>query len=364
MSVMRSGSLSGRRVGWGYAVAVIGPAGLVAVLVPLRESLNLAGDVALHLVVVVSAALVGGLGPALVASVLAGAALNFFFTPPFHTMAVNDASNVVALAAFVVVALMVSALVDVAERRAQAAADAARIEAADRLRAALLTAVGHDLRSPLAAAKAAVSGIRAGDIALDERDRGELLEAADGALDQLAGLVENLLDMSRLQAGAQPVHPRPTVIEDVLAQALDSLGVEPRGVLLEVEDGLPHVLVDPGLLDRAVANLVANAQRFAPPGRPPLLRVTACADPVHGGAGDAGGSVRLEVIDHGPGIPTAARDRVFQPFQRLGDSGTGLGLGLALSRGVVEAMGGSITPTDTPGGGLTMVVLLPVASPT
>lgn len=360
MGDMRSGSLSGRRVVGGYAVAVAGPAALVALLVPLRESLDLAADVALHLVVVVSAALVGGLGPALVASVVAAAALNFFFTPPFHTLAVNDASNVVALVAFVVVALMVSALVDVAERRAQAAADAARIEAADRLRAALLTAVGHDLRSPLAAAKAAVSGIRAEDVSLGDQDRGELLEAADGALDQLAGLVENLLDMSRLQAGAQPVHPRPTAVEDVLSRALDSLGVAPRGVLLEVEDDLPDVLVDPGLLERVVANLVANAQRFAPPGRPPLLRVTSRVDTVDTGTG---GAVRLEVVDHGPGIPTAARNRVFQPFQRLGDSGTGLGLGLALSRGLVEAMGGTVTPTDTPGGGLTMVVVLPIARP-
>ncbi|WP_183095227.1 sensor histidine kinase [Nocardioides stalactiti] len=346
---MRSGSLSGRRVGAGYLLAGVGPSALVAVLVPLRDTINLAGDVALFLVLVVAAALVGGLGPALVSSAVAVAALNFFFTPPFHTLAVNDPSNVVALAAFVVVGVMVSWLVDVAERRAQAAAAGAQIEAADRLRAALLTAVGHDLRSPLAAAKAAVSGMRTDDVALDERDRDELLEAADGALDRLAGLVDNLLDMSRLQAGAQPVHLRPIAVEDVVARALDYLGVEPRTVLLEVEEDLPDVLVDPGLLERAVANLVANAQRFAPPGEPPVLRVD-----------EHDGAVRLQVVDRGPGIPAPARDQVFQPFQRLGDSGTGLGLGLALSRGLVEAMGGTVTPVDTPGGGLTMVVVLPV----
>jgi two-component system, OmpR family, sensor histidine kinase KdpD len=348
---MRTGTLSTRRRAWGYCLAVAAPMLLLPALVPLRGTVNLAGDVAIYLVLVVAAALVGGLGPALVASVVSAGVLNLFFTRPYHRLTINDPDNVVALCAFVLVAVMVSWLVDVAERRAAVAAAAAEIEAADRLRAAILTAVGHDLRSPLAAAKAVVSGLRAEDVTLDERDRRELLEAADGALDRLAGLVDNLLDMSRLQAGALPIHLRPIAIEDVLTRALDYLGVEPRAVLLEVEEGLPDVLVDAGLLERAVANIVANAQRFAPAGQPPVVRVDA-----------DGGTVRLHVIDHGRGIPETARDQVFQPFQRLGDTGTGLGLGLALARGLVGAMGGTVTPTDTPGGGLTMVVTLPVGN--
>jgi len=351
MTDMRSGSLSARRQAWGYGLGVLGPAALLPVLVPLRDTINLAGDVAVYLVLVVAAALIGGIGPALVASALSAGLLNFFFTHPFHTLTVSDTSNVVALCAFVLVAVMVSWVVDVAERRAEAAAAAAEIEAADRLRAAILTAVGHDLRSPLAAAKAVVSGLRAEDVTLDENDRRELLEAADGELDRLAGLVDNLLDMSRLQAGALPIHPRPTSVEDVLARALDYLGVESRSVLLDVDEDLPDIVVDAGLLERAVANIVANAQRFAPPGEPPVVRVEA-----------VDGVVRLQVIDRGPGIPAEARDRVFQPFQRLGDTGTGLGLGLALARGLVEAMGGGVTPTETPGGGLTMVVTFPAGS--
>lgn len=351
MTDMRSGSLSAQRRAWGYGFAVGAPVVLLPVLIPLRDTINLAGDVAIYLVLVVAAALVGGIGPALVAAAASAAVLNFFFTPPYHSLTISDANNVVALCAFVLVAVMVSWVVDVAERRALAAAAAAEIEAADRLRAAILTAVGHDLRSPLAAAKAVVSGLRAEDVTLAENDRRELLEAADGALDRLAGLVDNLLDMSRLQAGALPIHPRPTAVEDVLARALDYLGVEPRSVLLDVEEGLPEVVVDAGLLERALANIVANAQRFSPAGEPPVIRVDA-----------ADGVVRLQVIDHGPGIPAADRDQVFQPFQRLGDSGTGLGLGLALARGLVEAMGGRVVPTETPGGGLTMVVSLPVGS--
>lgn len=351
MTAMRSGSINRRRRAWGYALAVGAPLALVPVLVPARDHLNLASDVALYLVLVVVVAVVGGLGPALCAAVLSAGLLNFFFTRPLHTFAINDPNDVVALAAFVAVATTVSWLVDVAERRADAAAAAAEIRAADELRTALLASVGHDLRSPLAAAKAVVSGLRSRDVVLAEQDREELLASADDALDRLAGLVDNLLDMSRLQAGALPVHARPTSIEDVLSRALDSLGVEPRSVVLEVEEGLPDVTVDPGLLERAVANIVANAQRFAPAGDPPVVAVDRSGD-----------TVRVRVVDHGPGIPPDERDRVFQPFQRLGDTGTGVGLGLALARGLVEAMGGTVTPTTSEGGGLTIVVALPVGA--
>jgi two-component system sensor histidine kinase KdpD len=347
---MAGPTLSLRRRAWGYGAAVLAPLLTVPVLVPLRDGLNLASDVSIYLVLVVTAALVGGLGPALVAAGLGAVLLNFFFTRPYHTFGIEDPNNVVALVAFVLVAALVSWVVDVAERRSARAAAAAELEAADRLRTALLAAVGHDLRTPLATAKAVVSGLRAGDVELDVSDRKELLETADGALDRLAGLVDNLLDMSRLQAGAMPVHVRPVPVEDVVSQALDDLGVEARSVLLEVDEGLPAVLVDPGLLERVVVNLVANAQRFSPTGRPPVLSATRSGD-----------RVLLSVVDHGPGIPAYAHHTVFQPFQRLGDTdaGTGIGLGLALARGLAEAMDGTLTPLETPGGGLTMQLSLP-----
>jgi two-component system sensor histidine kinase KdpD len=347
---MAGAALSARRRAWGYAAAVLAPFVTVPVLVPLHGTLNLASDVAVYLVLVVLAALVGGLGPALVAAGLGAVLLNFFFTRPYHTFVIDDPNNVVALVAFALVAGLVSWVVDVAERRSARAAAAAELEAADRLRTALLAAVGHDLRTPLATAKAVVSGLRAGDVELDADDRKELLETADGALDRLAGLVDNLLDMSRLQAGAMPVHVRPLSVEDVISQALDDLGVDSRSVLLDVDEGLPAVLADPGLLERVVVNLVANAQRFSPDDRPPLVS-----------ARSEGDRVLLSVVDRGPGIPAYAHDRVFRPFQRLGDtdSGTGIGLGLALARGLSEAMDGTLTPMETPGGGLTMRLSLP-----
>lgn len=341
-----------RRVA-GLVVAVVAPLLLVPALVPLRDRVNLASDVALFLVVVVACALVGGPGPAVVAAVLGATLLNFWFTPPFHTFAIDDANNVVALAAFVVVAVMVGWVVDLAARRAEAAAAAAGIEAADRVRAALLTAVGHDLRTPLAAAKASVSGLRSSDVAVSAQDHDDLLATADDALDRLAGLVGNLLDMSRLQAGAMPVRLRPVALGDVLASALDDLGVAPRGVVLDVPDDLPDVVTDPGLLERVLVNLVANAQRFSPPHRPPVVRA--------GVVGDDPIRVEVQVIDHGPGIAAEDAERVFQPFQRLGDTdnATGIGLGLAVARGLTDAVRGDLVPGRTAGGGLTMTLSLP-----
>ncbi|WP_408897365.1 DUF4118 domain-containing protein [Nocardioides sp. R1-1] len=349
-----SRSLSRRRRVGGFVVAVAAPALLVPVLVPLRDQLNLASDVALFLVAVVGSALVGGVLPALVAAVLGATLLNFWFTRPFHTFAIDDANNAVALVAFVVVAMMVGWVVDLAARRAEAAAAAAEIEAADRMRAALLAAVGHDLRTPLAAAKASVSGLLSDDVALSRGDHVALLATTDDALDRLAALVDNLLDMSRLQAGAIPVRLRPVALGDVVARALDDLGVAPRGVLIDVPDDLPAVLTDPGLLERVLVNLLSNAQRFSPPDRPPVVRVTT-------GDGPATARVVIEVVDHGPGIDGADRERVFQPFQRLGDTDntTGIGLGLAVARGLADAVGGELVPTATPGGGLTMRLSLP-----
>jgi two-component system sensor histidine kinase KdpD len=343
-------SVGRARVRAGIALGVVVPPVLVPPLAAARGTLNLASDVSVYLVLVVGITLLGGLGPALLTAAMAGTLLTYYFVPPIHTFSVNDPDNVVALLSFGAVALMVSWIVDVAARRAAEAADAARIEAADRMRTALLAAVGHDLRTPLATAKAVVSGLRTPPGALTDDDRAELLETGDHALDRLTALVDDLLDLSRLQAGVLPLHLRPTDLSEVVVSALDDLGVEPRGVVLDLADDLPAVQADAGLLERVVVNLVANAQRHA--AQPPLVT-----------GAQMGRRVELCVVDHGPGIPLADRERVFAPFQRLGDTdtSTGVGLGLALARGLTEAMGGTLTPHETPGGGLTMRVSLPVA---
>jgi two-component system, OmpR family, sensor histidine kinase KdpD len=239
--------------------------------------------------------------------------------------------------------------------RLTAAAQAAKpIAEADRVRTALLAAVSHDLRTPLASAKAAVTSLRSSDIEWDAEDHDELLATADESLDRLAHLVDNLLDMSRLQAGALAVFPRPADLSEIVARSLDDLGPAARTVTVDLPEDLPEVAVDPGILERVIANLIANGLRYSPPDVPPAITGSALRD-----------RVELRVIDRGPGIPEANRDQMFVPFQRLGDTDntTGVGLGLALSRGLTEAMGGTLEPEETPGGGLTMALSLPAVPP-
>ncbi|MGW1211581.1 ATP-binding protein [Streptomyces sp. NPDC002499] len=236
-------------------------------------------------------------------------------------------------------------------RLAEAAAEIEPVRAADRMRTALLRAVSHDLRTPLAAGWAAVTSLRSRDVEFSPQDRDELLAAADESMAKLNRLVENLLDLSRLEAGALTLNLRATALEEVLPMALSDV---PEVVVADVE-AIPAVLADPPLLERVIANLAGNAARHTPPGTPVLVTASALA-----------GRVELRVVDRGPGLPAAGRDRLFEPFQRLGDTDntTGLGLGLALARGLTEAMNGTLTPEDTPGGGLTMVVSLPFAERT
>ena len=240
------------------------------------------------------------------------------------------------------------------QRRLTAAAAAAvPLAESDRARTALLNAVSHDLRTPIAVAKAAVSSLRSKDVTWSASDRAELLVNADAALDRLTDLVTNLLDLSRLQAGALAVAVRPVGLDDVVSHALGHTQRDDQ-VDLDVPALLPEVLVDPGLLERVVANLVENAIRYNPPGE--RVRVSASA---HGDV------VELRVSDAGPGIPPDDRARVFAPFQRRGDhvpeNGAGVGLGLAIAHGFTEAMRGVLELEDTPGGGLTAVVVLPQA---
>jgi two-component system, OmpR family, sensor histidine kinase KdpD len=472
----RGGGITLRRRIAGYLLAAALAPLLTLVLASLRGSLNLTSDVLAFFVAVIVVALVGGFVPAVLEAVAGSLLLNYFFIPPVHRFTIAETNNVLALVAFVLVALLVSSVVDTAARRTKQAArataesellvttagsvlrgqravnavldrvreafgmesvtllestseagasrgpsagwtvvassgepalaspteadvdvpvsesltlalrgrtlpaadrrvlgafaayaavaleqqrltaeaEAARpIAAADRMRTALLRAVGHDLRTPLAAARAAVSSLRSADVKWNAEDREELLATADESLETLTHLVNNLLDMSRLEAGALSLFPRPVGLDEIVARSLDDLGPPGRTVRVDIPPSVPEVLADPGILERVIVNLTSNALRYSPAGDPPLLSASALGD-----------RVELRVIDRGPGIPEADRMRIFVPFQRLGDhdNTTGVGLGLALSRGFAEAMGGSLDPEDTPGGGLTMILSLPAAA--
>ncbi|GAA3682307.1 sensor histidine kinase KdpD [Nonomuraea antimicrobica] len=462
--VRSQAALTQRRRLAGWALALLGLPLLTAALQPLN--LTLPSEILLFLLFVVAVALTGGMWPALTAAVLGFGLLNWFFTPPLRTLTIAEPENVLALAIFVLVAAMVSAVVDLAARRSReaarsradaevlstlaghvlrgaaalpsllarmretfgltavtllekdddepgrwrvvstsggipatspgtadtdvviddrlvlaargrllAASDRRVLQAfaaeaavalrqqrlreaaeraeplaeADRMRTALLAAVGHDLRTPLASAKAAVESLSSTDVTWSDADRAELLATADESLIKLNRLVSNLLDMSRLQAGALGVKLEPVAIEDVLPHAVDDLGPLGERLASDIPSELPELTADPALLERVLVNLMANALRHSPDGEPVLVSASSHGD-----------SVEIRVIDRGPGIPTEAHERVFLPFQRLGDrdNHTGVGLGLALSRGLTEAMGGTLVPEDTPGGGLTMTISL------
>jgi len=242
------------------------------------------------------------------------------------------------------------------------ASKAEAISQADELRRSLLSAVSHDLRTPLAGAKAAVSSLRSDDVGFSAEDTAELLATVEESIDQLTALVGNLLDSSRLAAGVVRPELRRTYLEETVQRALlgiskgatgfGSAGEPPKGKMpvgldrVKVEVGDAVVMADSGLLERVLANLIDNALRYAPDS---VVRVN---------AGQVGDRVLIAVIDEGPGIARGTEEQLFEPFQRLGDThnSSGVGLGLSVAKGFVEAMGGTVIATDTPGGGLTIEI--------
>ncbi|MGE4362333.1 MAG: ATP-binding protein, partial [Mycolicibacterium sp.] len=239
-------------------------------------------------------------------------------------------------------------------RQRELAEEAGRAEAiarADELRRSLLSAVSHDLRTPLAAAKAAVSSLRSEDVGFSPEDTAELLATVEESIDQLSGLVGNLLDSSRLAAGVVRPELQPVYLEEAVPRALlgisrGSTGLRAGLDRVKVEVGDTVVMADSGLLEQVLANVIDNALRYAPDGP---VRVT---------AGRVADRVLIAVADEGPGVARGAETELFAPFQRLGDQDTssGVGLGLSVARGFVEAMGGTISATDTPGGGMTVEI--------
>ncbi|TCO54890.1 sensor histidine kinase [Actinocrispum wychmicini] len=454
-------SLPRRRKAIGWLLALMLPALATVIGAVLRQDLAVSTDVIDYFLATIVVALVGGLGPALIASVLSGLLLNYYFVPPIYSLTIAEPENLVTLIIMVVVAILVSLVVDRAVRRAQQAARArteaallasysrtvlshdrpldrllAKVKenfgltsvsllekqgewtvvactgddpcrepgdadvnipvnaevhlalrgrtlpAADRrvleaaagqallalrqqrmatqtiaaerkaatteLRTALLSAVGHDLRTPLTSIKAAAGSLRAPDLELSEEDTAELLATVEESADRLTGLVDNLLDSSRLATGAVEPVLLPVGYDEVVGWAL--AGLDGRNqVTVAIAEHLPDVLADAGLLERVVANVVDNAVRHGNSGV--TVRASTHAD-----------QVELRVVDHGPGVPRGAEDTsLFTPFQRLGDRDAtpGVGLGLSVAKGFTEAMGGTIRAEDTPGGGLTVVISFP-----
>jgi len=293
----------------------------------------------LYIFAVLPVAIFYGLAYAIGVSVLSMLAFNFFFLPPLHTLAMTDSENWVALAVFLVTSVVVSQL-------AIAAADAEALRRSDAAKTAILHAVSHDLRSPLTAIRAASDGLESSTLDLDEHDRAELLETIRLETSRLERLVGNLLDLSRLEAGAAQPQPQLWPVDELVSGALDSLGADAARVSVRSEEALPPVRVDAVQLERALANVLENALRLSSPTDRVDVTVSASGDEVF-----------VRVDDRGPGLANEDLGRIFQPFE--GRSGTGLGL--AIARGFAEANGSRLWAEPRHGPGARFVFALPAA---
>jgi two-component system, OmpR family, sensor histidine kinase KdpD len=236
------------------------------------------------------------------------------------------------------------------ESLAREAFEAEALRRSDTVKTAVIQAVSHDLRTPLATIEQALDGLQSGELQLTDDDRGALLDTIRVEHLRLKRLVENLLDLSRLQARAAEARPELWAAEELVAQALDELGGTDR-VLVSAPSELPPVRVDAVQIQRALANVLENALRLSPPEEPVTIRVTATRK-----------EVLIRVTDRGPGVPEAERERIFEPFHRVADRAgePGAGLGLAIARGFTEANGGRMWLESREGQGASFVLALPL----
>lgn len=349
-----SSGLSAKRQLVSAAAAVIVLSLLTAILQAQRDDVSLTIVFLLFLGAVVALAAAGGPLVGVCVAIVAFLVVNWFFTEPVHTLNVSDPERLAELIIFLAVSGTVASLVDTATRRQEVldvtTAENEELTAANDLRTALLRAVSHDLRTPLTTAKLATSSLLADDIVLPDDQRTELLQLADQEIDRLIGIVENLLDAGRLQAGALTVDVVSVSLPQLAERIITTAAEDQRArITNSVRGDAPEVRGDLALLERVVANLVTNALT-ADQGNPIEIR-----------AGDQpDGRVGLDVVDHGPGLSADQREAAFRPFHRFEDRGStaGIGLGLPICAGFCDAMGAELVLCDTPGGGLTARILL------
>ena len=339
-----------RRRSAGVAFSVGGVAVVTGAVYALRPIAPVVSLGVLYVLAVVAVAVVFGLAYAIPVSVGSMLAFNFLFLPPVHTFALRESENWVALAVYLTVGVVVGELATRSRRLAREAVEAETLRQADAVKTAVLHAVSHDLRSPLTAIRAASEGLDNPAIQLDAREREELFETIGIEVRRLERLVENLLDLSRLEAGPSRRIPELWTVDALLASALEQLGREADRVEADIPVDVGLVRVDGPQVHRVLVNLIENALKFSSPSDP--IDVT-----VEGG----GGRVRVRVRDRGPGIPESDRERIFDAFERGSTAGPGSGLGLAIARGFAEANGGRVwvEPEAESIGGSTFVLELP-----
>jgi two-component system sensor histidine kinase KdpD len=365
---------NGRRIGQtihpqviGYALAAGGIAGATAVLWVARPFLSLGSVYLVYLVVVVAVAATRGRRPGVLASVLAFLVANFFFIPPTFTFTIADPQDILALVIFLALATGTSQIMarlrfeaEAARRYAEevvrlqeAATQAEVLRRTDALHAALLSAVSHDLRTPLTTIKTAATNLLSTRATWSERDRQEMLETIVAQVDHITRLISDLLAMGRIEAGKLHPQKEPAAIAGIVQRVVERL--EPQlaahPVTVVIPDGLPLVPVDVVEIDEVLSNLLENAVKYTPPGTP--IRIS---------ARQTVAAIAVQVRDAGAGIPAAHLPHIFDRYYRVHTGPTGgTGLGLAISKGIVEAHGGHIAVESRPGQGTAFTFTLPLA---
>jgi two-component system sensor histidine kinase KdpD len=333
------------------AVSAAAVAVVTGAIFGLKDVAPVLGLAILYLLAVLPVAVLYGLGYALAVSIASMLAFNFFFLPPLHTLELTDSENWAALAVFLVTAVVVSELATRARRRGFAAAEADALRRSDAAKTAVLHAVSHDLRSPLTAIRAAGEGLESGSLRLGESDRAALLETIRLETARLDRLVANLLDLSRLEAGAAPAQRELWPVDELVSRALDALGGDASRVAVTLDGEAPLVRVDAAQLERVLANVLENALRFSSPSDPVELVVSSTGD-----------DVLVRITDHGPGLETESLERIFEPFEHGRGGAGGTGLGLAIARGFAEANGCRLWAEPHPGSGASFVLAMPSAA--
>jgi two-component system sensor histidine kinase KdpD len=333
------------------AVSAAAVAVVTGAIFGLRNVAPVLGLAILYLLAVLPVAVLYGLGYALAVSIASMLAFNFFFLPPLHTFALTDSENWVALAVFVVTAAVVSELATRARRRGFAAAEADMLRRSDAAKTAILHAVSHDLRSPLTAIRVAGEGLESESLQLGDSDRAALFETIRLETARLDRLVANLLDLSRLEAGAARAQQELWPVDELVSRALDALGGDASRVSVTLDGEAPLVRVDAAQLERVLANVLENALRFSSPSDPVELVVSSTGD-----------EVLVRVTDRGPGLEAESLERIFEPFEHGRGGGEGTGLGLAIARGFAEANGSRVWAEPRPGSGAAFVLAMPSAA--
>jgi two-component system sensor histidine kinase KdpD len=335
-------------------IATVASAGAVALATGAVFALRPAAPVlslgVLYLFAVLPVAAVWGLAYAVPVSVVSMLLFNWLFLPPRHSFHLSDSENWVALAVYLVTAVSVSALAARARQRAEdaerALAELSATSISDATKTAVLRSVSHDLRSPLTAIGTA-SEMLSTDLPAEDRD--ELLASIRGQARRLDRLVANLLDLSRLEAGAASPLFELWTVDGLVAQALEAIGQESLRVVVAIPPDVPPVSVDAAQLERVLVNLLENALRHSSPD-----------DPVEVTAEAGAGQVVIRVVDHGPGIPAGEQSTIFEPFEQgAAADARGSGLGLAIAKGFAELNGARLSVESEPGRGARFVLALP-----